>query len=127
MLAEIMDNINILKSLPTQNDSQNPPEPTNVVPTNRRDPPVYSGQSTQIGGMWNLKHNISSPIFYELLIKTELKGCTALYLMNLCADKVHLLGMYCSVRYEDKYHRNRAMVIIWCYMAHMSVNERITW
>ena len=32
--------------------------------------------------MWTLKHEISSPRFYELLIKTELKGDTALYLKN---------------------------------------------
>ena len=32
--------------------------------------------------MWTLKHEISSPRFYELLIKTELKGDTALDLKN---------------------------------------------
>ena len=32
--------------------------------------------------MWTLKHEISSPRFYELLIKTELKEDTALDLKN---------------------------------------------
>ena len=32
--------------------------------------------------MWTLKHEISSPRFYELLIKIELKGDTALDLNN---------------------------------------------
>ena len=32
-----------------------------------------------------------------------------------------------SLSYEDQYQRNRAMVLIWCYMAQMSVNEQITW
>ena len=35
-------------------------------------------QYTKIGVMWTLKHEIISPIFYEILIKTELKGDTAL-------------------------------------------------
>ena len=33
--------------------------------------------------MWTLKHDISSPKFYEILIKKELKGETALDLNNL--------------------------------------------
>ena len=32
--------------------------------------------------MWTLKHEISSPIFYDLLIKIELKGDTALDIKN---------------------------------------------
>ena len=48
-----------------------------------RDPPLDGGNSTRIGGMWTLKHDIISPKFYELLIKTELKGDTALDLKNL--------------------------------------------
>ena len=49
-----------------------------MVHTNRRAPPI----SENIAGMWTLKHEISSPIFYELLIKTELKVDTAMYLKN---------------------------------------------
>ena len=40
------------------------------------------GNSTNIDGMWTLKHEISSPKLYELLIKTELKGDIALDLKN---------------------------------------------
>ena len=32
--------------------------------------------------MWNIKHDISSPKFYKILIKTELKGDTDLDLKN---------------------------------------------
>ena len=32
--------------------------------------------------MWTLKYEIRSPKFYELLINTELKGDTAVYLKN---------------------------------------------
>ena len=39
-----------------------------MVPTNRRYPPLEGGQSTKIGGMWTLKHDIRSPKFYALLI-----------------------------------------------------------
>ena len=66
MLAAITDKMNTLKSFPTQNNSTKPPDPTNVVPTNRRDPQLDGGQYTKIGGMWNLKHEISSTRFYGL-------------------------------------------------------------
>ena len=32
--------------------------------------------------MWALKHEISSPKFYEILVNTELKGDTDMYLNN---------------------------------------------
>ena len=59
-----------------------PPDPTTTVQTNRRDPPLEGGIPENIGGMWTLKYEISSPKFYELLIKTELKGDTAMDLKN---------------------------------------------
>ena len=74
----MMDQTNISKSSPTLKDTSTPLDPTTVVPTNRRDPPLEGGHSTRIGGMWTLKHEISSPKFYEILIKTELKGDTAM-------------------------------------------------
>ena len=49
-----------------------------MVPANRRAPPLEGVHSTRIGGMWTLKHDIKSPKFYELLIKIDLKGDTAL-------------------------------------------------
>ena len=69
MLTEIMDQINTFKSFPTHNYSPKTPEPTNVVPTTRRDTPSDGGQSTKIGGMWTLKHDISSPRFYKITTK----------------------------------------------------------
>ena len=81
-IISIMDHINTLKSSPTRKDSPKPPEHTTVVPETRRDPPLDSGQYKKIGSMWNLEREISSPKFYELLIKTELKGDTALDLNN---------------------------------------------
>ena len=47
--------------------------------------------------MWTLKHEISSTQFYELLIKTELKGDTSLDLNNfykhidMCIIAVNIL------------------------------------
>ena len=66
----MMDQTNISKSSPTQKDTSTPPDPITMVQTNRRDPPLEGGHSTKIGGMCTLKHEISSPRFYELLIKT---------------------------------------------------------
>ena len=77
-----MDQTNNSKYLPTHNDAFTPTEPTTMFLTNKRDPPLEGGHSTKIGGMWTLKHDISSPKFYELLIKTELKGETDLDLKN---------------------------------------------
>ena len=44
---------------------------------------MEGGISENIGGVWTLNHEINSPKFYELLIKTELKGYTALDVKNL--------------------------------------------
>ena len=68
--ASITDQINNLKSLPTQKDSSNPPDPTIVVLANMTDTPLEGGHSIKIGGMWNLKHEISSTKFYKIIIKT---------------------------------------------------------
>ena len=64
-----MDQINISKSSPDQEDPPKAQYPTTVVPANRRAPTLDGGHSTKIGGMWTLKHEIISPKFYELLIK----------------------------------------------------------
>ena len=72
MLTAIIDQINTLKYSPTQKDSPKPPETTTLVPDNRIAPPLDRVKSTEIGGMWTLKHEIISPILYELLIKDDL-------------------------------------------------------
>ena len=53
-----------------------------MVPDNKRDPPLEGVHYTKIGGMCILKHDISSPKFFELFIKTQLKGDTALDIKN---------------------------------------------
>ena len=57
-------------------------DPTTLVPPNNKATPLEGGNYTKICGMWTLKHNTSSPKLYELLIKTKLKGDTALDLKN---------------------------------------------
>ena len=52
VLTEMMiDKNNISKSSPDQKDTSTPPDPTTVVPTNRRDLPLKVGHSTKIGCM----------------------------------------------------------------------------
>ena len=74
----MVDEIKISKSSPDKKDSPKSQDTTTAVPDNRRNPSLEGGNSTNIDGMWILKHEISSPKFYELLIKTELKGDTDL-------------------------------------------------
>ena len=52
----MIDQANISKYSPAQKDASTPPDPTTVVPNNRRDPPLEGGNSTKIGGMCTLKH-----------------------------------------------------------------------
>ena len=53
-----------LLNSPTQKDSPKYLEPTTVVPSNRRAPQFDGVQSTEIGGIWPMKYNISSPKLY---------------------------------------------------------------
>ena len=76
------DKTNIPKYSPDQKDTSTPPNPATVVTTKKGYPPLGGGNSTKICDMWTLKQEISSPEFYELLVKTELKGDTALDLKN---------------------------------------------
>ena len=57
--------------------------PTTVVPANNKAIRMEGGHYTKNGYMWNLKHEISLLILYELLKNTELKGGTAMYINNL--------------------------------------------
>ena len=59
----MIDQTNISKSSPAQKDTSTPPDPTTTVQTNRKTPPLEGGISNKIGGMWTLKHKISSPRF----------------------------------------------------------------
>ena len=68
-LAGLKDKNNISKSSPAQKDTSTPPDPTTTFQTNKKAPPLEGGIYKNIGGMWTLKHEISSPRFHELLIK----------------------------------------------------------
>ena len=81
-ITSMIDQTKFFKFSPAQKDESNPQYPTTVVPDNTRDPPLDGGHSSKIGGMWNLKHDISPPKLYELIINTELKGDTDLYPKN---------------------------------------------
>ena len=56
--------------------------------------------STKIVGMWTIKHDISTPRFYELLINTDIKGDTGMDLKNfynhikICLNEVTRLQEY---------------------------------
>ena len=69
-ITSMMDQTNNSKLSPSQKDTSTPPNPTTIVLANSRAPPLYRGHFTKIGGMWNLKHETSSPKLYELIIKT---------------------------------------------------------
>ena len=59
------DQNNISKSSPAQKDTMatTPPDPTTVVHTIKKDSTLEGEISENIGGMWTLKHEISSPRF----------------------------------------------------------------
>ena len=61
MLAAIADRIHTLESSSTHKYSPKPTDPTNMVPANRRSPPLDGGNFMKIGCMWTLKHEIRSP------------------------------------------------------------------
>ena len=75
-ITSMTDQTNNSKFSSYQKYTLNPPDPTTVVPDNRRASPFDGGKSTKIGGMWTLKNEISPTKFYELLTNTELKGET---------------------------------------------------
>ena len=70
MITWMMDKIKIYEYSPDQKYSPKSQVPTTVVPDNNRVPPLEGVNSTKIGVMWNLKHEISSPKLYEIPIKT---------------------------------------------------------
>ena len=78
----MMDMIKFSKSSPYKKNLPKARDPTTVVPSNKKAPPLEGGHSTKNCGMWNIKHDISSPKFYKLLIKIELKGDTTMDLKN---------------------------------------------
>ena len=69
-----------------------------AVPANKKAPPLEGGHYTKNVSMWILKHDISSPKFYEILIKIELKVGTTLELnkfynhIKMCLNVVNRIG-----------------------------------
>ena len=80
MIISMMDKIKILKTSPDKKDPPKDQYYTTLVPANKRDLPLEGVNSTKVGDVWTLKHEIRSPKFYEILIKTEIKGDTSLEL-----------------------------------------------
>ena len=78
----MMDQIEIPKSSPGKKDSPKTQDPTTFVPANNRYLPLEGGNSTEIGFMWTLKHETSSPKFYKILLNIEIKGENDLDLNN---------------------------------------------
>ena len=73
--------------------------------------------------MWNIKHEISSPKLYELLIKTELKGDTPLDPKNfyncikMCLNAVtriqeYLLHPYQSIKRHSEFENTSSQIVI---------------
>ena len=56
----MMDHNKILKYSPEKKDSPKAQDTTTLVLANKRVPPLEGGNFTKIGGMWTLKHDISS-------------------------------------------------------------------
>ena len=59
-ITSMMDQTKNPKFSSSQKDTSNPPDPITMVPTNNRATPLDGGHYTKIGGMWTVKHDISS-------------------------------------------------------------------
>ena len=70
IITSIVDQIKIPKYSQDKKYLPKALYPTTMVSANKRDPPLEGGHCMKIGGLWTLKYEISSPKFYELLIKT---------------------------------------------------------
>ena len=116
MTKSITNKIKIWKSSSENKDSPKAQNPTIVVPDNNKSPPLGGGNSTKKCCMWSLKHEIISPKFYELLIKTERKGETDLNLnklynhINMCPNEVtilqdELLPAYQSIKRHSDFEK----------------------
>ena len=82
MVKKIMDHIQISNSSSDNMDSPKAQGLITEVSANNKSPPLEGVNSAKIGGMWTLKHDITSPELYKLLIKIELIGDTDMDLKN---------------------------------------------
>ena len=70
MVKKMIDQIQISNFSPDNRYLPKSQDTTAAVSDNKKSPPLKGGNSTKVGGMWNLKHDIRSPKLYQLLIKT---------------------------------------------------------
>ena len=94
--------------------TKNTQDSNTMVHTNRKVTQLEGGQYQKIGGMWNLKHDISLPKLYKLLLKTYLKVDTAIGInkfynhIKMCLNEViklieDLLPAYHQIK-NSKFH-----------------------
>ena len=83
MIKSIMNQTKISKFSLTHKDSPKTHDPTTLVPANSKVPPFIGRYYKKIGCTLTLKHDIILPKFYELLMKTWLKGDTVIDLKNI--------------------------------------------
>ena len=69
MITSMMDQIKIPKLSPDKKYLTKDQDFNTVVTPNKKSLSLEIGHSTKIGVMCTIKHDISSPKFYELLIK----------------------------------------------------------
>ena len=65
-----MDHIKFSKSSLDKKDSPKAQNITTLVPSIKKATSSEGENSTKNGGMWTIKHDISSPKLYGILIKT---------------------------------------------------------
>ena len=70
IMENMMDHIQISDPSSENMDSPKAQGPNTAVLDKKKAPSLDGGHSTKIGGMWNIKHEINSPKFYELIINT---------------------------------------------------------
>ena len=96
--------------------------------------PFLSGEDFEIltGSIINVIINVRSYVRFFIF---SLESCLMASIFACMMSNCHMTcNQYCffhleiwSLRYEGKYHINRAMVMIWWYMVEMSINKQITW
>ena len=70
IIASMMDHINTFKLSPEKKNPLKDQDTNTMVLANKKASLLDRGHSTKSGGMWTLKHETSSPKFYEIFIKT---------------------------------------------------------
>ena len=78
-------------------EANKPQDSSTMLHTNRRVTPIEGGCYQKIGEIWTLKHDISAPKLYELLINNNMKEKTVLDINNfynhikMCLNAVEIV------------------------------------